>query len=316
MIGNTVYEWTDVALDPPDSVHWAHPGLAVDSRGAVYVPDAAGDRIVRFDPDGGSSAIRVGVTDTHGLAVTRDGDLWIADHGHKFVPAGDGYEGRLNGGGVTRFGSDGRVLQQLTAPHGKQWLPSSVALHDFGRGSDGSVWVADGYGRSLVHRFSARGDLLWTADGAASGVAFSTPHGIVVDGRGPVPVLRVADRANRRVVTLSLDGQLIDVSGEGQLTSPSCLAVVGDLLVVTELFGSIVLMDKEMRVVAAHGTPLEESDQEPGWPNWRDRGAVRRPVLDPLSFRSPHGIAATPDGVIWVAEWFIGGRVSRLTPLR
>jgi hypothetical protein len=315
-IAGREYEWIDVVIDTVGgSAEWAHPGMAVGSDDSVYVPDARGTVIRRRQPDGHYSAVGVEVTDTHGLAITACDDMWIADHGHKFVAIGDGsYDGVLRDGAVIRSSSQGEILDRLEAPAGRPWRPSGVALHKYGLGSSGRIWVADGYGRGLVHCFSEAGALLWTSDGAESGTAFSTPHSLIVDDRAAVPVLRVADRGNRRIVTLSLDGHYRESTDPAILTSPSGFAVDTDLLWVTELNGGVVVLDPAMTVVDRVGSPLGSDQLSAGWPNAIERGTTVRPSLRPMALHSPHGIAATSRGEVWITEWCIGGRVTRLAP--
>lgn len=313
-VGDRVYDWIDVPVDDESETAWAHTGVAAGPDGSVYCADASGHGLLAFAPDGTVRRTDLPVTECHGLAPHTAGGVWVADHGHKFVPEGKGYGDELTPGAVGLYTPEGKPALTLDAPQGQQWRPSGVALHDFGRGSEGRLWVADGYGRSLVHCFSAGGSLLWTTDGATSGRPFDTPHGIVVDTRPEVPVLRVADRSNRRIVTLSLDGEVLDVFGEGLLTSPSGFAVDGDRLWVTELFGSLVVFDADNRPAGSLGTPVDEPDQPEGWPNAVVDGRTVAPPLTPGAFRSPHGIAAAPDGGIWVSEWCTGGRLTRLRP--
>ena len=42
-------------------------------------------------------------------------------------------------------------------------------------GGNGDIWVADGYGASLVHRLSASGDYLQTIDGRTGPAASTSP---------------------------------------------------------------------------------------------------------------------------------------------
>jgi len=69
-------------------------------------------------------------------------------------------------------------------------------------GENGEIYVADGYGNSSVHRFSAEGQHLhsWGAPGDGRG-EFTTPHGIWIDVQDRVlglPVLGQGDPEQHR----------------------------------------------------------------------------------------------------------------------
>lgn len=311
-IGGVDYLWETLEVNDPRDRAWAHPGVAVSPGDAVYVGDASGSRVVSISPSGIRTATSLPVTECHGLAVTAGGGIWVADNGHKLVPEGAGYVDVVNAGQVILVDPTRGLIQRLNPP--TPWSPCGVALHDFGHGSDGRIWVADGYGKSLVHCFSSDGELLWTSDGRDSGIAFRQPHGIAVDTRSSPPLLLIADRGNRRIVALSLDGCYLRTIGQGIVTSPSGFAVDGNRLWVTELHGSLVMFDADDREIGRIGTDIRW--QSPDWPNIRRNGAITRPKTAPGRFRSPHGIAVTSKGTVVITEWHAGGRVTQLVPVR
>ena len=54
-----------------------------------------------------------------------------------------------------------------------------------------------------------------------------------------------------------------------------------------------------------------------GWPNINgdDGKPERTDLLEPGKFNSPHGLAIDKDGHLYVAEWLIGGRFTKLAKL-
>jgi hypothetical protein len=127
----------------------------------------------------------------------------------------------------------------------------------------------------------------------------------------------VADRGNARVQAFDLDGRFVKSFGNGSLTSPSAFAVTGDVLVVAELRARLALFDGEDHLVEYVGDNEAVADA-PGWPNSLDGAGdvVRSTRLEPHKFNSPHGVAVDGDGSLYVVEWLIGGRYTKLTRRR
>lgn len=285
-------------------------GLAVDRRDHVFLLQQNGDpatpAILEFDPEGrfvrgfGHAFARGG----HGLCLSdQSGEerLWITDHE---LPA------------VAELALDGRELRRLPPPDhpayagGTPYKPTDVAI-----APDGSVFVADGYGASLIHRYapdgSYQGAIGWPGKGPGQ---FDCPHGICVDARGPEPVLLVADRANVRVQVLGLDGRHRQTIISRGLRYPCTLRVHGELTLIPDLFGALILWDREWRHVATLGAHPEMRPGE--WP----RHVAGYPVVPredrlPGRFIAPHCAARDRRGWIFVGEWIRdGGRLTRLVP--
>ncbi len=300
LLGRTVVE-----LFASDSPAWMHSGVAVAASGEVVVAAPEGDALLVLGASG-PRRVPTPTTELHG--ITRDvvdgtEVFWVADNGHKYVPATPVYADHRVGARLLAIDLDGVVRSELSPPAGP-WSPTAVAVHD------DLVWVADGYGQSLLHAFDRSGTCVLTVDGTDSGQPLECPHGIVVDHRGDRPVLVVADRANQRLVELDLDGTWRRTFGEGTVFSPSGLAIDGDLLLVTELWGDLVVLDADGALVDRVGVqPVEPA--RPGWPNAMADGVMVRPGLTAGTLNSPHGIAVDTDGSWLLTEWCIGGRVTR-----
>jgi outer membrane protein assembly factor BamB len=315
-IGSQSYRWSELPLGESDLHDWAHHGVLATPNGEFIAGTPSGASF--FSSSSGDLALELPTNESHGLTIDHAGDqytVWLADNGRKMVDTGvDGLRERSTAGRVVRVDLAGQVVQEISAaelPESyRSWRPCSVATDQ--SGDAGRIFVADGYGLSLVHAFSGSGRYLWTTDGADSGVRFSTPHAVVFDTTRTPPRLLVADRGNRRIVVLSPDGQFVKSIADGELSSPSGLALDGDRLWVAELFGGIVVIEND-QVSATYGT-FEESDERM-WPNVELDGQPARPSLEPGTFRSPHGIAAARDGRIAVTEWLIGGRLIVLDPI-
>ena len=304
-----VTEWTTLWPEGDRSPEWSHSGIVVLADGRVVFAEPGGHALILLDEStGAATRVPTPTEDGHGLTRSSEGGreiLWIADPG----PA-DGH------GQVLRMDVAARSFATLAEPgrrpgESEGWKPTSTAVVPPGGGEHaGELWVADGYGRSRVHVFRVDGSTA-TFDGAGTGRPFDCPHGVVIDDRGVEPLVVVADRANRRLVFLDLDGDFVREVQDEVLTSPSSLAVRGDDLLVTDLFGGLLRVDPDDAVhelVARDRAPQREA-----WPNRMEAGAVVRPLLLDGRLNSPHGIAVGQEGQVYLTEWLLGGRQLRLS---
>lgn len=323
--GADTYEWRGDWASFPDAAEaargWAHHGVAVASGDRVVLAHPADARILVYGPDGRlERSFRLEINEAHGLTVSKEGGrevLWVADIGCKADPARNYEDGtRYPGGKVLKASLEGKVLQAWPSPahpaYAKAaYMPTSVSVNPAG----GDVWVADGYGASLVHRFDRSGRLLATLTGEEGKAGrFSCPHAVFVRERGGKPEILVADRSNRRIQAYDAEGRWLRAFGEGFLLSPSSFCAVGDRLIVGELHARLAVLDMNDRLVRFLGENAPICATE-GWPNRRTpAGLARIGAIEPGRFNAPHGLAADSRGNLYVSEWMIGGRLTRLSP--
>ena len=304
---------------------WAHPGMATTSDGRIVSCDSGSSEILIYSQEGDLIYSWCGdFTDAHGITVVnedRNDYLWIADNGSKRLPEFS-YEyppGADNKSGIVlKYDLEGNLLLNLGGPKHNdyqqiRYAPTSIAVDEVRFGGSGDIRVADGYGASLVHKFNAQGEYILSIDGSTGSGHFSCPHGIVIDRRKPNPELYVADRANGRVQVFSLDGDYLRTFGEDFFTTPSEFAISGDLMIVAELEARLAILDSDDKLVR-YLFPDDLAASSEGWPNEISQsGLIERPSrLGPERFNSPHGITVDESGNIYVAEWLIGGRFTKL----
>jgi sugar lactone lactonase YvrE len=183
-------------------------GIEIDRDGkSVWVFDrcaansCAGSNvspIMKFDPSG-KFAVSFGTgmfNFPHGLAVDRDGNVWVTD-GRSHI--------------VVKFAPDGKVLMTLgqkgTPGNGNESFnsPSDVVI-----AANGDVFIADGHGGTTndrIVKLSKDGKFIkaWGQHGSAPG-QLDTPHGLALDSSGR---LFVADRVNSRVQVFDPDGSFV-----------------------------------------------------------------------------------------------------------
>jgi hypothetical protein len=322
-------DWAEVPQPEQAKVGWAHHDLAITRSGEVVGFHPERPEVVMFDHDGRlTRSWPVGLKEGHGITlVEEDGEerLWLADPGSKMRKASDSSykpDKAPEQGQVAKFDLDGEELARLARPphpaySAGTFAPTSVVVNETRLGGNGDIWVADGYGESLVHRYRADGAYMATLTGEEGEAGrFNCPHGLFVDRRHGSPELWVADRGNARVQVYDLEGRWLRTVGEGFLSSPSAFALNGSSVIIGELRARLAIVDLDDRLVGYVGQNSEVCGL-PGWPNGlgADEHPVRNPQLSPGRFNSPHGLATDGNGNVYVAEWLIGGRMIKLADL-
>ena len=207
-------------------------GIAIDSHGDLFIADASNGVVEKVTPSGMLSIVAGGgdgntlgpglatksfLGEPSGVAVDRDGDLYIADMDNdavaKVTPSG-----MLS---IVAGGSQGNT--PIPGPAIKSPLagPSGVAVD-----SQGNLYIADAFSNMVV-KVSPAGVLsIVTGNGKegapTSGLAIKTllnrPKGVAVDGHGNI---FIADSGNSVVEKVSSSGVLSIAAGNGRAGSPT-----------------------------------------------------------------------------------------------
>lgn len=202
---------------------------------------------------------------------------------------------------------DGRILMIIDAPleTGKykkieEFVPTETTVD-----TNGDFFIADGYGAQFTMQYDKNGKLKNIFGGRGDGDEhFDNAHGILIDRRGPEPLLLITDRTRNCFKRFSLDGKLIDI-----IKLPGacvCRPVIkGDHLYAAVLrspdlnhadSGFVTILDKNNKVVSNIG------GTEPVYTNG---------VLQPMAqadkiFRNPHDVCVDDDENLYVAQWASG----------
>ena len=250
--GAHVYEAIHDWVTPPAGLAWGDThGLAQDAQGRIYIAHTVNGSseqahaVVVCDPDGTpitawGDAFRGGA---HGLDLRREGSdefLYHCDTQRRLV---------------VKTSLDGEVVWTQGVPmdsgvyvDASRYCPTNVAF-----APDGDLFVGDGYGSSYIHRYGADGSYKKTICGpGAEAGQVSCPHGLWIDPRGDTPELVVADRGNRRLQYLSLDGEHRRFVTAG-MRMPCDIKFRGDLMLVPDLESVVTLLDKDNHPVAHLG---------------------------------------------------------------
>lgn len=254
--------------------------MAVANDGRIYVADTGNHRIVVFSPQGemlltwGEFGAEPGqFNEPWDVAVGPDGYIYVADTWNhriqKFTPEGEF---------VTAWGAFVSTEGQL-GEMGVFWGPRAIAFT-----KDGNLLVTD-TGNKRVQVFSPDGQPITQFGGA--GVEdgyFDEPVGIAVDSNGNI---YVADTWNLRIQKFGPDFNFLKAwpvpgwEGQDILMKPYLAVDQAGLIYASDPSGWRVLVwDNQGNPKAAFG----------------EYGA------GPGEFGYLNGVAASPDGFIWVAD--------------
>jgi len=173
---------------------------------------------------------------------------------------------------------------------------------------DGTIFVADGYGKNYIHKYDKDRNYVKSFGGQGASPAedgkFNRCHGLAVDLRGRKPLLVVCNRESGRVEHWDTDGNLVKVLLRG-LRMPAAAAVNRDYIAVAELKGRVTILGKDNTIAAQLGDNPNEKQQA----NFD---------LDPAQWtdgicNNPHGVAFDRRGNVVVSEWSKFGRLHLFT---
>jgi hypothetical protein len=277
-----------------------HGDVAVSSRGEVYVSvengDAAGVQV--YGSDGRYLRnVPNAPPDFHGFVIRRQAD-------GEFL-----YGARLRGQTILKLALDGTVVMTIPAAS----IPEEFKVKNARSGQlallltgmdvapNGDLYVADGYASDFIHRFDRTGKYLKSFGGKQAPYSFNTLHKIAIDTRFQPARIIACDRANNRVVHLSLEGEFLGVVAT-DLLLPAAVTIDGDHAIVGELRGRVTILDKTGAVAGRVGTNTGEGiGTNQVKPDQWSAGLVL----------SPHGVATSDRGDLFVAEFNAVGRVHR-----
>jgi NHL repeat-containing protein len=291
---------------PPGMSYGFGCAVVVDGKDRVIVTSRSTSPCVAiFDRDGAlleawsdDFAQKVGFTadqvkaTAHGLYWSREGSdefLYFTENKTK-TPDVDGDAGRR----VYKTTLDGKVLYELgnvtregsTSQKFEFDNPTDVAI-----APNGDIYIVDGYGSQLVHRFDKNFKHLKTIGGKGNTHGlFDICHGVWVRTLGSEPEVYIADRKNNRLEVYSLDLEYRRTISDMRL--PCCFYQHEGHLYIPELGARVSILDAEDRVVAHLG----------------DGAGVKKEDITPDKFATPHALTVDSRGDLYVVEWLDYGR--------
>lgn len=303
-------------------------GVAVDKSGNVFIAETGSHVIRKVSTDGvistvagfgvggysgdGGDPLFAQILAPHGIAVDKDGTLYIADYGNNRIrKVVSGKITTISGAGIGFLG-DGQP-----AAGGRFSGPAGIALD-----SSNNLYIVD-LNNQRIRKIAPGGNISTVAgngtadfkgDGAAATSAtLNFPSGVAVDGGGNV---YIADKNNARIRKVVSSGTISSVAGNGtnsyggdgalapsaQLNVPSAVArdAAGNLFIADTGNHRIrrVNVDGAISTYAGNGTAGFGGD-----------GAA----ASAAQLNNPSGLVIDGDGNLYLADTG-NHRVRRITP--
>jgi 6-bladed beta-propeller len=189
-------------------------GVAVDSKGNVWVTDTANNRVEEFN-SAGEYVSKFGKEGTgngefkapKGISIDSEDHIWIVDSSNARVQ-----EFNSKGEYVSKFGKEGIGQAEFKSPSGIATI-----------GTGPNIYVAD-TGNNRVQKFNSSGKWLATIGKEGNGDGeFKSPTGVVIETSG----IWITDTGNNRVQRFNTNNLSYsrkfgeEGSGKGQFKSPT-----------------------------------------------------------------------------------------------
>lgn len=301
--GEHKYEWLHNWITVPDSVKLGDcHGIQQSADGRIFIHQNGTPSMIVCEPSG--KIIKIWGPEyqggAHGLQLRKEGN-------EEFL-----YLALTNQHRVVKTNLEGEVVFDIKYPKDSgvypdpnKYVPTNIAFHP----TNGDFYVADGYGLSYVHIYDINGNYKSTFGGAGTAPGkMKCPHGIYTDERSGEPKLVVADRSNNRLQYFTMGGKHLSfVQGkvdDGIVRSPCHFHVRGTDMLIPDLRGRITILDKDNKAV---GELFDNSD-----PKKRANHGVPKEQRYDGQFVCPHGAIWDQAGDIYVVEWIVGGRITKL----
>jgi hypothetical protein len=277
-----------------------HGAIAVDNAGLVYVSTQSATGVIVYDRDG--KLLRTIATDypeVHSLVHAEEAGT---EYFYAVVQKGTPRENWL----FLKMKTDGTVVQKITAPPEAGFKqPNEWRITAALPGPDGSIFIANGYGDSRIFRFDKSGNYKgsFTGKGERDGEC-NCCHGMSMDTRYGQPLLFVCDRENRRLTHYDFDGKFVG-NTTLHLRRPCQIGFYGEYAVISELEGRVTILDRDNAPVAFLG----DNPHKDQWANYK----VPLAAIVPTWFSAAHGCFIDKNADIYISDWNVTGRVSKLT---
>ena len=273
-----------------------HGSVVIDNDGNIYTSSQKG--ITVFSSNG--KVIRSFLTkdhkDIHDMEIRKEND-------EEYI-----YGARdSNAEGIKFRASDGKIMLRFGFPKEsglqvKEFSPTAITV-----APNGDIFLSDGYGSNIIFKYDKQGKYLDHFGAKGNGLReFNTAHGMTIDKRYDPVRLLICDRNHEpkgRLVHYDLDGNFIEevVTGLGM---PTSVAIKGDYVSVPDLYGRLVILDKNNIIIAVLGynaDPAKGISFNIKQESWAEG-----------VFSGTHGSFWDGKGNLYVQDWNVSGRIMKL----
>lgn len=272
------YDPDKLVLPPEVRMKNGH-GLCLDAEGNIYFtyePEKVEPQtrcLVRFAPDGTGPTL-LGADNALAHGVPHGLNIQFPKEGPPVL-----YHAN-NAATVHKTRLDGGILwTQKWSPQMGNYKPTDAVVPP----ESERVLVADGYGSSMIHALRTSDGVYagksWGGLGSAHG-EFNCPHGITYDPRRKLVL--TADRGNHRLEYFTVDGFYHSTITAKEITAPCNADIRGEHVLVPDLNGPLVILDKDNQVVSV----IEVGK-----------------LMGAQGFRHPHDAVWLANGDIAVCTW-------------
>ena len=310
---------------PALQVQFVEPfAVAFDREGNYYVCEFKGQRVVRVDKNGntklaagtgemsysgdGGPAGRAALHDPHGIVLSRQQQLYIADTHNNRVRKVDlktGIISTVAGNGTAGFSGDGGPALQASF-HGIFGLDINPAgdrlyLADL---SNRRVRMVD-LKKGTVSTIAGNGSAAVPVDGAlAADSPLVDPRAVAAGRKGEVYILERGGNALRMVDT---EGRIHTLIAPGQLS----LDLKGPKHLTVDLSGDVIIADAENNLIRKYSPATRTTVTVAGT---GVQGSLIIPT-DPLrsQLSRPHGVTVHPSGDLYISDSY-NHRILRWRP--
>ncbi len=269
-----------------------HGGVVIDKAGNIYVTTDTLRGILVFSPEGKFQRA-FGPANIHALEMREENGVEAI------------YAARPTQHEVIKLKLDGTIEWSIKYPaesnickDANGFKPCAVTV-----GTDGFIYVADGYGSNHIFKFDKDRKFVKAFGGSGKEEGkFNTCHGIAFDARGEKPLLLVCNRNNDRVEYWDLEGNFVKVI-QKDLRMPAAVHIRGDNALIPELKGRATLLDKTGAIIAQVGDNPD--------PKQRANFGLKQDQWKDGITNSPHGGSIDKDGNLIITEWSAFGHLHK-----
>ena len=308
--------------------------VAFDKQGNWYVCEHKGERIVRIEPAGtttvmagtgregysgdGGPAKQAAMFDPHGIVITNDQSMFVADtrnHTVRKIDLKTGSISTVAGTGKAGYSGDG-------GPASKAEFNGTFAIDVDSRGRN--LYVAD-LGNRRIRKIDLKSGIITTIagngekgvpqDGAvASASPLADPRAVTVDSKGNIYVLERGGHALRVVDKAGTIRTLIAPAGSTHSATPATAKVEPDLNgpkhLCVDRNDNVIIADAENSLIRKYDPKTRKTSIIAG------TGKPGTEIVpdDPLrtQLNRPHGVYVHTSGALYITDSY-NHRILKLT---